>query len=863
MKYINIKGARVNNLKSVDLKIPINKITCFAGPSGSGKSSIAFHTLFAESKRRFLNSFPSYLKFFSDRPAPVDVDLIEPVLPVFGLPQINPVVGTRACVSDTMHLTELLQSLYANSSKELCPIHKCELKRTNVLDSIKPYLSKLQDESIVYILTNKENFITFLKESPFPNRSFDSESKAVHSFNKNDEYWELVRFKVKGIDKLPKKIEQYVEKNIPMYIYTETLPDVKQLVLKDEAKCPKCDYVGLTHPNLSYFSAYNALGACEVCSGFGANLVYDENKLLTKHLSVDDGGTRFLEYKRFGNLIDDFKKEMKNQKLSTSLPIEKQPAKFYKLLYNGAGSWCGLDELFKYLETKRYKASVRIFIRGIQREEVCTVCEGSRLNTNVHNYYLFKNENKTYKDIWTFNISELRDYLKKNSKKIFLNNVTNRKLLNKIIKLLAVAEGIGLGHLNINRKVKTTSAGEYQRLLLLKYLSYEGTGALFVFDEPSLGLSLKEMKVLARSFRNLIELGNTVVLVEHSEYFHKISDHYIVMGPKAGRFGGEILYQGKYKEKVLDVELEKVAKKRIIEVDRKWIKVTEPELYNKTFQDVAIPVNEVIHVTGESGSGKSAIFINILANKISQDVKESSLNIEYGKFKKITYPKTINDVIVVDSNLNRYSSRSTVGSLTGLFSIVRKHFLNTPYAKSMGLREGHLSANSVLGQCPSCEGKGVKFVEMQFLEDIILVCEDCNGKKIKSLYADLSDGHISVYEAFSSPLSAIIPNIKLTPKFRRIWEFMKILKLDYLSLDRPMSSLSGGEKQRLYLLSKLEKEVKNSIIFFENISFGLSKIELHGLGHFLTELTLSNNTIVLIDQDDFFKQISTYKVYIQ
>lgn len=863
MKYINIKGARVNNLKSVDLRIPINKITCFAGPSGSGKSSIAFHTLFAESKRRFLNSFPTYLKFFSERPAPVDVDLIEPVLPVFGLPQINPVVGTRSVVSDTMHLTELLQNLYANGAEELCPTHRVELRRSDVIDSIRPFVSKLADDNVVYVFTDKENFITFLKDSPFPNRSYSSSDSDVHTFDKEDEFWELFRFRVKGLERLGKKIEDYISKRIPLYIYTGSMKAPEQLLIKEDLTCPKCDYTGVVNPNLSYFSPYNALGACEVCNGFGANLVYDENKLLTKKLSVDGGGTRFLEYKRFGNLIDDFKKEMKKQKLSTSLPIEKQPKKFYKLLYEGAGIWCGLDELFKYLETKRYKPSVRIFLRGIQREEICTNCEGSRLNSTVHNHYLFKNENTTYKDIWTLTVSEIRDYLKLNSKKLFINIDSNKKVLNKIIKLLNVAEGIGLGHIKVDRKVKTVSAGEYQRLLLLKYLSYEGTGALFVFDEPSLGLSSKEVKVLGRSFQNLIELGNTVVLVEHSEYFHKLSDHYVFMGPKAGHFGGEVLYQGKYKENILKIDLGKIKKNKVIEVDRKWIKIVKPKLYGKTFQDVALPVNEISHITGESGSGKSAIFINILANKISQDVKEEALKLQSGTFKKIEYPKDINDVIVVDSNLNRYSSRSTVGSLTGLFTIVRKHFLNTPYAKSMGLKEGHLSANSVLGQCPSCEGKGVKVVEMQFLEDIVLKCEDCNGRKIKSLYADLSDGEFSVHEAFSSPLSTIMPKVKLTPKYRRIWEFMKILKLDYLSLDRTMSSLSGGEKQRLFLLSKLEKEIKNSVIFFENISFGLSKVELHSLGEFLIELTHLNNTIVLIDQDDFFKQISTYNVQVK
>ena len=857
-KEIIIKGARVNNLKSVDLKIPINKLTCISGPSGSGKSSLAFHTLFAESKRRFLNSFPTYLKFFSDRPAPVDVDLIEPVLPVFGLPQINPVVGTRSTVADTMHLTELLQNLFYMSSEEVCPYHKVLLERSSISQSVAKQYNKLSENDVLYFLTPREDFITFLKDSPFPNRSLDKIENKIRTFEKDDELWELVRIKFKNIDSLDKKLKPYFDKKVPVLIFDGR--SVSGLNSDLSIACPNGDYIGSISKQLSLFSPYNALGACEECNGFGANLVYDENKLLRKELSIRDGGAKFLEYKRFGSLIEDLKKEMKKQGYSLDKPIGKLPKKFMTLLYEGAGVWCGLNELFEYLESKKYKASVRIFIRGIQKEEECLTCGGSRLNTKVHNYYLFEKFDLSYKDSWQLTIVELHNFLKKSRAKLLNKNDSNKKILNQIINLLDVANGIGLGHLKINRKSKSVSAGEYQRLLLLKYLSYEGTGSLFIFDEPSLGLSRKELKILQNGLYKLIESGNTIVLVEHNKFFHEHSDYFISMGPNAGKFGGEVLYQGKYEKFPQKNSVGKIEKPKVITSKRDWVKIEGASLYNKTYKEIKFPSGEIIQVIGDSGSGKSSVFVNTFANKLNHDLTGEPLNVKVGDYKKISYPKNIENVIVVDANLNRYSSRSTVGSLTGLFTTVRKHFLNTPFAKSMGLKEGHLSANSNLGQCPSCEGKGVKIVEMQFLEDIILKCEDCDGKKIKPIYATLSDGSVTVYEAFSTPLSSIIPEVKLTPKFRRIWEYMKILNLDYLSLDRTVSSLSGGEKQRLYLLSKLEKEVKNSVLIFENISFGLSDLELAKMSEFFKELIKLNNTIIIIDQDEFLGQLATYTV---
>jgi excinuclease ABC subunit A len=330
------------------------------------------------------------------------------------------------------------------------------------------------------------------------------------------------------------------------------------------------------------------------------------------------------------------------------------------------------------------------------------------------------------------------------------------------------------------------------------------------------------------------------------------------MGPKSGKFGGEVLYSGPFKKE--KIKRNKIEKLKISEKSRKWFEVKSPSIYGKELLSIKFPENEIVCVTGNSGSGKSSVLVNVLSQSILKNNKRDMLNLPVGSAKSIKIPEGINDVLLIDSNLNRYSSRSTVGSMTGLFGSVRKHFLNTPFAKSMGLKDGHLSANSDLGKCPNCEGKGVNIVEMQFLEDIVLKCEDCNGTKLKPLYSSLSDGEMTVNDAYSNSLNEIIEKIKLTPKFRRVWDYMKILNIDYLSLDRTVNSLSGGEKQRLYLLSKIQSEVKNKLIIMENISFGLSRDELESLAGLLKSLTELGNTVVIIDKNEIFNEISTFKL---
>ena len=523
-KFIQIKGARVNNLKGVNLDIPINKITCFAGPSGSGKSSLAFHTLFSESKRRFLNSFPTYLKFFSDRPAPVDVDEISPVLPVFGLPQINPIVGTRATVADTMQLTESLQNLFYYFSKAKCPEHLIPLESYNIASVINQYTSKLDDNDVLYIYTTKDSFINHLYATPFPTRSIeDKNSKQINDFNEDDKLWELIRFKKKSLSRIEKKLIDFKKLDLETYLVIPSASKLKffSIELDGMDTCPKCGYQNEETSKLAHFSPYNALGACSTCNGFGATLEYDAEKLIDEEKSVSEGGAKLLEFNRFSGLKDLLISAMKKANISTSKPISDLPKEFKSILYSGSGRYCGYDELFSYLETKRYKANVRIFIRGIQKEVECEQCHGSRINSLTHNFHIFK-EDFSYLSLWKMTIDQLFEKL--SSGELIIKDDKQINLLNKIISILDVAKGLGLGHLEICRKSKTLSAGEYQRLLLLKYLSYEGTNSLFVFDEPSLGLCSSEQVMLFAGFEKLKCQGNTVLIIDHSDYFHKSSE---------------------------------------------------------------------------------------------------------------------------------------------------------------------------------------------------------------------------------------------------------------------------------------------------------------------------------------------------
>jgi excinuclease ABC subunit A len=838
MNKITIKGARVNNLQDVSLEIPQNKLICLNGPSGSGKSSLAFHTIYAESKRRFFNSFPNYMKLFAQRPTAVDIDSIYPVLPVFALPQINPVMGARSCISDNLRLTEYFQSLFYYLSQQYCSKHEVPLVKLTSKEIIEREIGDIDGR--IYLFIKKDVFLERFRNLPFPTRCLVGDE--IEQFDESHSYWELLRFKSPINVKTQKKLDELGALS-EILLFVDEKKISKTISLNSESSCPKCSEVSQRQFS-AHFNPYNALGACSNCSGYGATLEFDWNKLVESDKSFLDDGVKLLNYKRFAVQKEHLEIELKKKKVSLTKPICDLGEDFKEMLYKGSGKYKGFDKLFIYLKSKRYKPSVRIFIRNIQKEVVCTSCDGTRLGKKIIRNRIRK---IPIADILILTIEEAYLFFKS----LKLTSKEYARVYKKILSIFEISISIGLGHLKLLRKTKSVSAGEYQRLLLVKFLSYEGTGALFVFDEPSLGLSIKEQKFILKQFRSLIDDGNTVILVEHSPFLINNSDHIITMGPGAGHLGGKIVYQGKPKKIKTIIKQKKIKNKAGEKFQLQNISV-----FDTAYKNIKFSSNQLILIKGESGTGKSAVFIHALGNAANMQLRGERLTSIKSIFNGFKFPKELSEVILIDSNLNKFSSRSSVGSLTDLSTPLRKYYSSLTVSKVLGLEPGHFSPNSKLGQCSECEGRGHKIIEMQYLEDIIVECDECKGKKLRSSYADITDNRYSISEAYRAPVSELFKEMKLTPKYQKIVKYMEILNLNYLSLDRKIKSLSGGEKQRIYLLSRLVKNIENSLILVENITFGLSINEVKNLCEFFDTLCLKGNTIIVIDQNPLLESFA-------
>ena len=862
-KFIQIRGAKTHNLKNINIDIKLNQITCLAGPSGSGKSSLAFHTLLTESKRRFINSLPTDMKFFWETPHTVEVDSIYPVLPAWGLPQHNPVSNTRLVALDVLGGHERVQKIFMELGCFVCPDHRVPFRKTSSIESMISKIESLDDiqqNSVIHVFIGSKDYKKYISDGMNPSRSME---KFVKEFDENDSWYELVRVKRKDLKILSNKLNEFsVPENAPLRFHIADLKKNFDTIKYFEMKCPFCEKK-VSEAKVLYLeslSPLNAMGACPVCEGHGMRLIYDREKLVkdpTK--SIREGAINFLMFSHFVHLFPTFLKECKKVGIDIDIPFNKLPDSKWTFLFLGGGKYKGFNEYFDYLKPLRYKKNIRIYMRSMQSEILCEACDGTRVSEKAGSLSIVLSKKLiVYKDFLKLNIKDslltLQEIISDRKDVIIHEKMENT--FNKLERVYKVAEDLGLFHLKNMRKVRSLSSSEYQRLLLSKYLAYEGSQSLFVLDEPSLGLSEHIQVRIVEYLRLLRDQGNTIIIVEHSEYLKSMADEVIEMGPGAGENGGEILSQGKYKAQKFNFP------QKYLEINEKkiFITITDAKIRDIFKKELLIQKKAINWVFGESGTGKTSFIVNLLANEVHKKVFGTRLSFEEYEFKKIKGIEDFEDVILINSSLDKISARSTIATYTDLGGFVRKYFAGLEVSKKLNLKEGHFSSNSELGQCSSCEGRGVKMVEMHFMEDVEFTCEDCQGKKLKPYFANITDGKITAYEAFSKPISKILPLIRLTPKGKRIWEYFKILKLDYLSLDRSLISLSGGERQRLQLLSLLDKKVENTLVVFENLTSGLSLHELAPLAELLQQLAGSGNTLIIIDQNAIFKKIAQHQL---
>lgn len=885
--FIKIRGARVHNLKNIDIDIPLQQIVCLMGPSGSGKTSLALHTLLAESRRRFLNALPNTLKLFQQRPTPVDVDFLAPVLPIFGLLQHNPVMNSRSTVADTMGVTDLLQNIFAQCAQEYCDQHQIMLEYLAPDVQVKKKVPfDIAPEDTVHLFMEKELYQLRLGRQLMPSRSWNSTLGVVEEFNEESEYWELGRFKGRSLGEIKKYLfqdQRCIFEQFYLWIPEKCKTGFVKIVLDTKKQCSICFKLeSIVQGADQAFSPLNSLGACEQCSGFGGILQYDERKLFDKEKSVAENGIRIFKTPSFATILHEFKNTCKKLGYDLAISLAEQPPVFWTMLYQGHGKFKGLNYIFDYLEKKQYKPAVKSLIRSMQSEVTCRSCNGSRLRSETRNFLIFLGDKKySLQDLVSLDLAGMQKLW--HQKNLFastndhhhLNNVKQQII--QLKELVDVAVSLGLGHLHLLRKTKHISGGEYQRLLFLKFFSFQGTDSVFVFDEPSVGLSPDLWPALWQGLEKLKEQGNTVLLIEHSDYFHQKVDHLIHIGPGSGEFGGQIVNQGSWKE----LEKNRVAKKsnaQLLADLKTWhhqfkrsqeskdflvlLNFTGPSIYQKNYDDITLYQGAMHVVLGESGSGKSSVLMKMLANRLNYELSGDYLwGPLSGTYKKLTIKSNVAKIIVTEANFRRFTSRSSVGSFTELVMPVRKYFAQLSEAKERGYTEAYFSTNSELGQCPECQGKGILEVELQYLEDIVITCEACEGVGLKKEIAELDDGHIRVRDALQMPMEKILGRIPLTAKFQRIFQSVQELKLSHLSLERQMSTLSGGEKQRINLLAHIIQKPVDALIFIENISFGLSMDELIPLAKFIAKIQQDGNTIVMIDYHPVWQQIAHFVLH--
>ncbi len=860
MEYIEVKSAKTNNLKSVDARIPLNSITTICGPSGSGKSSLAFHTLLAESTRRFVNSFPAKMRLFFDIPTRVEVDSISPVLPAFGLPQNNPIINSRYNVLEHIDALNSLLKIFFVKGVDYCRNHDSSYVSQDMGEALENFVMKMKpkDDEVVRIFLSTFRHPEIFENGPTPTKSISNEMKSIDEFNEDHQFWEIFKIKGKSTSKLAKKLNEVITSKTTEVYGLVALEKTSKIELFHLYKGEVCKKGGeakiLTVESIDHISPLNAMGACDKCGGHGMMLEYDRLKIVKNpNLSIKEGAIQTLKHSRIAHHSRSFLMGLKKEGIDLDKPFLKITDKEWEKIWNGSRTRDGLKDLIALLEAKRYKSTIRIYLRGIQSEYLCPVCKSSALSEHAASRYIKAGTRKVFMgDLVSMSLEEnlnVINSLKDEHYKDVAYPIRDLK------KKLSICVDMGLGHLSGTRKVRSLSSGEYQRLLLVKYLSYQGEGSLFVMDEPSLGLGIREQKSLFKYIKELKKQGNTILMVEHSDFFINNSDHLITMGPGAGLNGGEIIKPKKNKSVKIKFSktLKNTGKSENLEVKGLEIFETRPI-------DFKIPKGSITWVNGDSGTGKSLYLVKSMSEYLNRMSGEGGVYDPSVSIKSTKGFEKISSIKVFDGGMSGISSRSTISTYLDLAGALRKYYATLPVSKSLNLKDGHFSANSDLGKCPTCDGKGTIEVDMTYFEDVDLVCEDCNGMKIRPYLANISDGENTFFETINSPLDVTFSKINLTPKYRKLQERLKLLNLSHLNPDRKINSLSGGERLRIKLLSSLQKKIENSLLIFENISFGLSKSELVGLSEMIEGLVVTNNTVLIIDQNEWFKDVAGYEM---
>lgn len=875
---IHIRGAKQNNLRDIDLSLPLNELIVVTGVSGSGKSSLAFDTVYAEGQRRYVETFSPYARQFLDRMDKPSVDRIEGIPPAIAIDQTNPVRTSRSTVGTMTELNDHLKLLYARAATLYCGTCN-ETVQADSAESIWQTVSKSLDGHRVAI-----GFDVALPESFGPEeiKRFLNQQGYTRTLRETEDSLTVIQDRLRVDDAKKTRFVESLEAALKRgngHVEVANLDSPEQAFrFSSRLHCATCD-VSYRDPIPSMFSFNSPLGACETCRGFGRTMGIDYDLVIPDHsLTLRDGAIKPIQSGSFRDLQERLVARAKTNKIRLDVAYADLTPKEKRWLVDGEGRmreglWPGIKRIFEWLESKAYKMHVRVLLSRYRSYETCASCDGARLKPEGLQWRLHSGQHTEQLNVHELMLLPIRR-LQKFFDRLELPNGTDKalsQLLTEVQKRIGFLADTGLGYLTLDRQSRTLSGGEVQRINLTTALGTSLVNTLFVLDEPSIGLHPRDISRINKVLLKLRDAGNTLLVVEHDPQIMLAADRIIDIGPGPGERGGNIVFNGSLKTLSRSKQSPtapyltgraRVADQRIHRRTanaRQCIGVRGAKANNLKNIDVDFPLHCLVTVTGVSGSGKSTLVGDILYPALQRAL--GGKGEQPGEHQRITGVSKIDEIIFVDQKPIGKTTRSNPASFVGAFNVIRDLFTKQPLAKERQYKPGTFSFNSGDGRCPACGGNGFEHVEMQFLSDVYLRCSECDGKRFRDEVLE-----VKVWPADDGASKSIAEILELTvnealqffsdqPDIKKVLEPLVAVGLDYVKLGQPVPTLSGGEAQRLKLAKYLGEAKKASrtkshkLFLFDEPTTGLHFKDIEVLLRAFDQLLDEEHSIVLIEHN--------------
>ena len=868
--YISIKGAKVNNLKNIDVDIPRNKLVVITGLSGSGKSSLAFDTLYAEGQRRYVESLSSYARQFLGRMSKPECDFIKGIPPAIAIEQKVTSRNPRSTVGTSTEIYEYLRLLFARVGKTYSPVSGQIVKKDSAEDIVNCMLSypKGTRYTVLTPIVPREGRdvqqqIEMDRKEGFTRLEMNGEMVRMedYAYNEADTIYLLIdRMSCDdskdSISRLTDSAETAMYEGDGACLLRFYTADGETRLHSFSTKF-EADGITFTEPTDQMFSFNSPIGACPVCEGFGKIVGIDEHLVVpNRALSVYDGAVMCWRGEKMGEWLHEFLREAPAHNFPIFAPYYELTEEQKDYLWHGPRDKACIDSFFKMLEENQYKIQYRVMLARYRGKTVCPACHGSRLKKEA---LYVKVGGKNIAEIVSMPINDVVEFFR-TLKLDEHDTAVAARLLNEIGNRLKFLQDVGLGYLTLNRLSNTLSGGESQRINLATSLGSSLVGSLYILDEPSIGLHSRDTDKLIKVLRQLQQLGNTVVVVEHDEEIIRAADYIIDIGPKAGRLGGQIVYQGNMSD--LKPGSDSYTVKYLLGEERiplplshrswnNYIEIKGARENNLNGIDVKFPLNVMTVVTGVSGSGKSTLVRDIFYKALKREYSEVSDR--PGEFLSLEGDvKMVHDIEFVDQNPIGKSSRSNPVTYVKAYDEIRKLMADQPLSKQMGYTAGYFSFNTEGGRCEECKGEGTVTVEMQFMADLVLECESCHGKRFKNETLEVKYDGMNIYDILEMTVNQAVEFFNEHGQKKIVKKLLPLQEvgLGYIKLGQSSSTLSGGENQRVKLAYFLSIEKAEPTIFvFDEPTTGLHFHDIKQLLKAFDALIARGHTVVIIEHN--------------